>query len=44
MSSDFQVDVNLQENEVFLFFNGSTKQEKLQERGQATSGEAKVNI
>ena len=46
MSSDIQVDVQLQENEVFLSqrIHGSAQQEKLQERRHAESGEAKVKI
>ena len=46
MSSDFQVNVQLQEIEVFLSkpIHGSAQQEKLQERRQATSWESTVKM
>ena len=46
MSSDFQVNVQLQENEVLLSqpIHGSAQQEKLQERRQAKSWESTVKM
>ena len=46
MPSCFQVEVQLQENEVLLSqrIHGSAQQEELQERRHAASGEAAVKI